>query len=78
MTRERFSAEEAQGKVGRMVRSLVEFSGVPKGTTGRVVAVYEVGRDRFSVDVEWNLPERAKPLRDGFSKDEYERFLVEE
>lgn len=77
---EGFSANEAQGKVGQRVRSLVSFSGVPKGTTGTVVRggrVSHRARDAFNVAVRWNLT-LSEPLMDWFSKSEYGRFLREQ
>jgi hypothetical protein len=51
------------------IRTKVEFSGVPKGTTG----TSEVDGKEFKIT--WDLPNRAKPLVDWFSKDEFEQFL---
>jgi hypothetical protein len=53
------------------VESLVEFSGVPKGTIG----IVEIDGKRFKII--WELPNRVKPLVDWFSKDDYDRFLKE-
>jgi hypothetical protein len=58
------------------VVSLVDFSGVPKGTIGTA----EVDGKRFKIT--WDLPNRAvpvvvKPLVDWFSKEDYDRFLKE-
>lgn len=70
-----------QAVVGQRVRSLLEFSGVPKGTEGIIDEDYGTG-----VMVAWNLPnmplppeytrfdpdlamnERPYLLRDGFNK----------
>jgi hypothetical protein len=104
--RKYFSQAEAAALVGKRVRSLVDFSGVPRGTTGLVVRADPAGRSKspfgkpvevFSVAIQWDLPERrpfaavgiadgepfvfvntGKPLVDWFSKDEYDRYLVEE
>jgi hypothetical protein len=35
------------------------------------------GRGCYDVAIQWNLPGRVKPLVDGFSKEEYQRFLEE-
>ena len=43
MEREYFSFDEAQAKVGHRIKTLVEFSGVPKDTTGRVIRFDRVG-----------------------------------
>lgn len=79
MEREYFSQGEALAKVGHKIRTLIEFSGVPKGTTGIVL---EPNDRLVSLPIQWDLPERpygaySKPLVDWFSKDEYEKFLEE-
>jgi hypothetical protein len=73
----RFTEEEAREKLGRRVRALVEFSGVPMGTVGQVVDVYGTRTGTFDVVVEWNLPLRESPLRDRFAKEPYEHMLSE-
>lgn len=72
--------KESEAIVGTRVRSLVEFSGVRKGTKGVIDEDYGTG-----VMVAWDLPERPLPsgycaytahsvreygvlLRDGFDK----------
>jgi hypothetical protein len=75
--REHFTMEEAVGKVGTQVETLVPFSGVPTGTTGVIVRIDETGSG-FDVGIQWELPERlAKPLVDWFSKEEYKEFLLQ-
>jgi hypothetical protein len=74
---ERFTESEAKDKIDRSIRSLVEFSGVPKGTVGKVVQIDELAGG-YDIVVEWFLPGRGKPLRDWFSKDEFEKYLIEE
>lgn len=70
MEREYFSSDEAQAKVGRRVKTLVEFSGVPKATTGQVIRAdaagkvkppFDEAREVFDVAIQWDLP-RAQPL----------------
>ena len=73
----RFTETEARGKIGQRVRSLTEFAGVPKGTSGTVVDVYEFNSDSFDVVVEWDLPRREN-LQDRFAKGPYNEFLSEE
>ncbi len=88
-------------KIGRRVRTLVSFSGVPKGTTG-IVAAADVAAsnkladgtriDFYDLAIRWELPSKppvfvqtdscafvrtGRPLVDWFTKDEYDRFLVE-
>ena len=38
-----FNFDEAQAKVGRKVKTLVEWSGVPKDTTGQVIRADPAG-----------------------------------
>jgi hypothetical protein len=54
MDRLRFTEAEAQAKVGKVVHSLVEFSGVPKGSTGRVIKIDDLG-DGWDVVIQWDL-----------------------
>lgn len=78
MTRYYFGKEAAAALIGRRVRSLVEFRGVPKGTTGKVVRADPTGNgDTYSVGVEWDLPYSGKPPVDRFSRDEYFTNLEE-
>ena len=73
----RFTAAQAHERMGNRVRSLIEFAGVPKGTSGVVVDVYEFDTNQFDVVIAWDLPSRQNP-RDRFAKDPYEEFLLEE
>lgn len=59
---------EKDCKVGDNVMVLADFSGVPAGTRGEIVEVNNGG-----VMVQWtprNQWEEARPLRDGFTRDE--------
>jgi hypothetical protein len=72
--------------IGRRVRSLIQFSGVPKGTEGVIDEDYRTG-----VTVAWDLPTQPLPsgyrvydgrsaiqsgiLRDGFDKTRDLEFL---
>jgi len=73
----RFTESEASAKVGRTVRSLFEFAGVPLGTLGEVVDIYEFADGQFDVVVEWESS-RLHKLRDRFAKEPYEEYLTEE
>lgn len=101
-----FTKTEAEAKVGKKIRTLVEFSGVPKGTTGQVLRADPAGRVKpafgevvevYDLAIQWDLPTEppvamreesggepfifigsGKPLVDWFTRDEYERFLLEE
>ena len=80
-----FSEEEALTKVGKRIRTGVEFSGVPRGSVGRVIRA-DRATGGFDLAIAWDLPsavrglraDPTKPLVDWFTKDEYERFLDEE
>jgi hypothetical protein len=63
--REYFSQAEAEAKVGQQIRSLVEFSGVPQGTTGLVASADPAGWTKpatgekaevYDVAIQWDLP----------------------
>lgn len=101
-----YARAEAEAKVGKKIRTLVEFAGVPKGTTGQVVRVDLMGKTKpafgvasevYDVVIQWDLtPEPISITRgetdgepfilirrggfreDWFTRDEYERFLLEE
>lgn len=72
-----FKEEQARIKIGKRIRTSVEFSGVPRGTAGTVTRYDCTGRpNAYTVGVSWDL-ERSTPLVDWFRKGEYDRFLVE-
>lgn len=78
MTRYYFGKEAAEALIGQRVRALVEFRGVPRGTTGKVVRASPAdGNGGYSVGVEWDLPSRGKPPVDTFSRDQYYSYLEE-
>lgn len=80
MTRYYFGKDAAAALIGQRVRSLVEFRGVPKGTTGKVVRAdpNPTGNaNAYTVGVEWDLPSSGKPPVDRFSRDEYYTNLEE-
>ena len=75
--------EKNKAKIGTKIKSLRDFSGVPKGTEGIIDEDYGKG-----VMVAWDLPDRplhgsnprgfpVKPLRDGFDKETELQFLEE-
>lgn len=77
--RKYFSLAEAEAKVGQQVRSRVEFSDVPQGTTGLVVFADLTGWTKLATDEgkEYLHIQIGKPLVDCFTKDECGRFLEE-
>jgi hypothetical protein len=89
MTDKYFTKTEADVLNGTRIRTMVEFSGVPQGTTGTVMGAAETGRDTaavfmqpgkagsegYTVAIQWDLPGRDKPLVDWFSKADFERYL---
>ncbi|MEW6687324.1 MAG: hypothetical protein AB1393_14160 [Candidatus Edwardsbacteria bacterium] len=80
MQRQSFPKEEALEKVGKTVKTKIEFSGVPKGTVGEVLRPFEGDFDKqgniISLPIRWNRFQRDK-LIDWFSKQEYYKFLEE-
>ena len=71
---EHFTPLEARAKTGQRIKTLVAFSGVPKGTAGIVL---EPTDEPVTLPIQWDLPGRIRPLVDWFSKWEYERYLLE-
>ena len=77
MKEEYFSEEEMNAKIGKLVLSLRNFSNVPVGTVGKIVGGYQRGK-KSGLDIEWLFVHQNRgKLIDGFSKDEYNNFLVE-
>ena len=72
-----FTEREAREKIGRRVRTLRAFSGIPEGTLGEVMGMYDDSGKGFWVFIRWSLPSRSHDIVDGFSKDEYLEFLAE-
>lgn len=70
--REYFTKEEAEALVGKHIRSLVAWSGVPINTTGRVVGADENGG--WTVAIQWDLP--IKPQNMGTVESADEPFLA--
>ena len=73
----RFTQQEAGAKVGVRVRTLSDLPAVPAGATGRVIAYTEVEPAGFDVIIEWDTAGRGRPVRDYFTRDEFERLLSE-
>ncbi len=74
-----YTRAAAQRLVGQTFKSLIEFSGVPKGTNGKVVAIDQVG-DGWDLVIEWDLgPSAVRPnglgLSDWFTREEMEHFM---
>ena len=68
--REYFTRVEAESKVGRRIRTLAAWSGVPVNTTGRVIRAdpagqaklpFEEAKEVFDVAIQWDLPQE-KPV----------------
>jgi hypothetical protein len=55
--------------VGRHVRSLAEFSGIPVGTIGTVDEHYKIGPKHEGVMVKWTTAS-GSVVRDGFGRDD--------
>ena len=54
--REHFRRQEAVAQLGRRIRTEVEFSGVPAGTTGIVVRVDPAGtQGAYTIGIQWQF-----------------------
>ena len=62
--------------VGTRITTCVEFSGVPAGTTGKVVDISSPKNKHMGVEyaIQWDL-NRPRPLVDWFSETEFKDFL---
>lgn len=73
-----FDYVQAAKLVGRRIRTKIAWSGVPAGTTGRIVradnSYTESGR--LALVIRWDLPERCKPLEDWFDANEFQHLEV--
>ncbi len=56
------------GLVGKKVRTLCEFSGIPAGNIGTVVAHYTYPSGKEGITVEWKTS-GGTVVRDGFGRD---------
>ena len=74
----RFSKQEAELKLGSTVRSKIAVDGIPAGVTGHVVQLDEIERNGFDLIVEWSLLIQGKRQHNWFSKDDFERCLLDE
>jgi hypothetical protein len=74
----RFTREEAQAKLGRRVRAVVAVDGVPSGAFGCVMQLDEIEKHKFEVIVEWYVLIDGKRQHDWFSKEQYERCLIDD
>ncbi len=82
MMQEPFTKAEAEEKIGRTVKTLTDYSGVPKGATGKVSHTDKT-TDGWLVGIDWQLAARhfgtePRPLRDWFTRSEYNEYLIEE
>ncbi len=51
LAREYFRQTEAEAKVGKQIQTWVEFSAVPRGTTGLVISADKAGKEAEAYDV---------------------------
>ena len=66
-----FTPTEAKSKLGKTVITKIPLYQLPRGTTGRIV-------DTYSMESGLGLIVSLGDFMDGFSKDDYYRFLEEE
>ena len=73
-----FDYVQAAKLVGRRIRTKIAWSGVPAGTTGRIVradnSYTESGR--LALVIRWDLPALPKPLEDWFDVNEFQHLEV--
>jgi len=76
MKNEYFSLNELPS-TGTRVVSVVEYSGVPRGTEGVVIGNWQIcGGKEYGIEIKWKrFPDDT--LTDGFSKTDYEMGLKE-
>jgi hypothetical protein len=72
-----FTLSEAKLKIGKKVRTQMEFQNVPVGTVGVVTDSHNYSKDQLGLDVTWCIPGRNPSIVDGFDKREYYQFLKE-
>ncbi len=65
LEREYFTEQEALEKVGRVIETLVEFSGVPQGTTGTVIRADKGDDDEWSLGIQWIQPNKKPSITHG-------------
>jgi hypothetical protein len=74
----RFSKQEAESKLGSKVFSRIAIDGIPAGVAGHVMQLDEIERNGFDLIVEWSMLVQGKRQHNWFSRDEYERCLIDE
>jgi len=74
----RFSKQEAESRLGSAVRSKIAVDGIPAGVSGHVVQLDEIERNGFELIVEWSMLIQGKRQHNWFSKDDFERCLMDE
>ena len=55
--------------VGRKVKAIRDFAGIPAGTIGEVVEHYHMGVAHEGIVVKWTT-DRGAEVKDGFGRDE--------
>ena len=65
-----FTLPEAQSKLGKTVVLKTSLYQLPQGATGKVIDTYKMN-NLLGLIVSWG------DISDGFSKDDYDRFLEE-
>lgn len=71
---EYFTKAEAEAKVGRTIRTLRAWSGVPEGATGTVIKADSMGKVKpasqaayevYDVVIQWNVPTAPPAIAEG-------------
>ena len=73
-----FTELEARAMIGRRVRTRVAWSGIPVGTTGRIVdtAVIASGNG-WRIAIGWDLKSSERQMIGWFTRNDYELELEE-
>ena len=71
-----FTESEARALCGRRIRTLRLWSGMPIGTTGRIIDldVSSTGKG-WRIAIEWDLAAKTVPMIGWFTRDGYEQEL---
>jgi len=65
MERQLFTQTEVEEKIGNVIQVPVDFSGVPKGTTGTVIKADASRDEGYTLAFQWHLPSRGSTLAYG-------------
>lgn len=77
MPHQQFSKKEAEEKIGRQVKTLVDLDSVPRGTLGKIILADKT-QSGYDLAIEWEIPiSDSRFLRTWINKQLYDEALVE-